>query len=369
MKAHVTISRLVKLYASTAALDEVSFEVEHGELTVLLGPSGSGKSTILKTIAGMISPTRGRVLLRDEDITDIPIHQRNIGLVMQGYSLFPHLTAYDNVAFPLRTSTHKCGERELEKRVSQMFDLTGLSGLERRRPAELSGGEQQRVALARALVFSPDVLLLDEPLAALDREIRERMQDEIRRIQKALGITVVYVTHDQTEAMKLADHIVVLNRGRVAQAGSPVDLYESPQNEFVARFLGSANLVHGVVTSIRSDVIHVRVGDSEVRVRCIDGIRPETHVTLMVRPERVRLGMPEADSNQLSATVVDSTYLGSALQTVLSLSDGTVWRSLTTPVGPRLEAGESAQLHWRMEDTRALPLRQPQDDARLEAMV
>jgi ABC-type Fe3+/spermidine/putrescine transport system ATPase subunit len=367
MTAHLTIDNLAKRYASTTALDEVSFEVEPGELKVLLGPSGSGKSTVLKAVAGLISPTRGRVLVRGKDITDIPIHRRNIGLVMQGYSLFPHMTAYENVAFPLRTPMHRCGQRDLHERVVRMFELTGLAGLESQRPAELSGGQQQRVALARALVFSPEVLLLDEPLAALDRELRERMQEEIRRIHRTLGMTIIYVTHDQSEAMKVADRIVVLNRGRVAQEGSAVQLYESPIDEFVAHFLGGANFVTGTVTSIRNGHLNVEVGDVELRVPSVDGLRPETQVTLMVRPERVQVGVPDAGSNHLPGTVVDSTYLGSALQTIVSLSDGTVWKSNVTPARSRVQAGAPTHLHWRIEDTRVLAAQQTPTNTPLEA--
>ncbi len=367
MNAHLRIANLVKRYGPTAALDGVSFEVEPGELKVLLGPSGSGKSTVLKCVAGLISPTSGRILLRGQDITDIPIHQRKIGLVMQGYSLFPHMSAYDNVAFPLRTPMHRCGQKELQKRVAQIFDLTGLTGLEGQRPSELSGGEQQRVALARALVFSPEVLLLDEPLAALDRELRERMQDEIRRIHTTLGMTIIYVTHDQAEAMKVADRIAILNRGQVAQVGSALELYESPSNEFVARFLGGANLLTGRVISILDGVIKVEVGKCELRAPSVDGLCQDALVTLLVRPERVRVAVPEADSNCLPGTIINSTYLGSALQTDVSLSDGTVWRSSMTPARSSFKAGVTTNIHWQIEDTHILPTQQSVNSLHLEA--
>jgi ABC-type Fe3+/spermidine/putrescine transport system ATPase subunit len=366
MTAHLEIRDLSKRYGPTVALDTVSLQVERGELKVLLGPSGSGKSTVLKTIAGLIAPTSGRVLLQGRDITDIPMHQRNIGLVMQGYSLFPHLTAYDNVAFPLRTPIHRCRQQELEKRVAHMFDLTGLQGLEEHRPAELSGGQQQRVALARALVFDPEVLLLDEPLAALDRELRERMQEEIRRIHKALGMTIVYVTHDQSEAMKVADRIAVLNQGRLIQTGSAIELYEAPQDEFVAQFLGGANLMSGRVDSVLDGVIRIQVNGSEVRAPATDGIWPGTQVTLLVRPERVRVGTPDSGSNHVPGTIVDTAYLGSAIQSIVSLKDGTVWRSNMAPTNSCFQAGAQTHLYWRVEDTRMLPARQPAEDSHLE---
>ncbi len=349
------------------ALDGASLDVEEGALNVVLGPSGSGKSTLLKVIAGLLVPTSGRVFVRGVDITDVPIEERNIGLVMQGYALFPHLTAHGNVAFPLRTAAHRCSERHLRERVQRMFALTGLEGLEERKPAELSGGQQQRVALARALIFDPDVLLLDEPLAALDRRLRERMQDEIRRLHRTLDMTVVFVTHDQTEAMRVADHISILNRGRVVQTGSALELYESPSDEFVARSLGGANIVAGRVTSVRDDDFDVQVGSSTLRVPSIDGLCQQTQVTLMVRPERVRVGVPDPDANSIPGIVVESIYLGGAVQTDVSLDDGTVWRSTMTPSRSLLQTGASTCLHWRIEDTRVLTIQQPNSVSSLEA--
>ncbi len=369
MPTFLEVREIEKRYGSSTALDSVSFEVEEGDLNVILGPSGSGKSTLLKVIAGLVVPTSGRVFIKGIDITDVPIEQRNIGLVMQGYALFPHLTAYQNVAFPLRTSAHRCDQREVRERVQRMFALTGLEGLEERRPSELSGGQQQRVALARALVFDPDILLLDEPLAALDRELRERMQEEIRKIHRTLGTTVVFVTHDQTEAMKVADLITILNRGRVVQTGSARELYESPSDEFVARFLGGTNLVTGMVTSICNGVLNVQVGGFKLRVPSIAGLCVETQVTLMVRPEKVRVGVPDSGANSLPGTIVDSTYLGSAIQTDVSLSDGTVWRSNMTPASSHFQTGSPTHLHWRIEDTRVLAALQPPSISPLEASI
>lgn len=220
---------------------KVSLSVKDGELLTLLGPSGCGKTTTLRIIAGLEKPDKGRVYFDGRDITDLPPYERNIGLVFQDYALFPHMTVFKNVAFGLEV--RRVPRMEIEKRVREVLDLVGLRGFENRLPEELSGGQQQRVALARALVIEPDVLLLDEPLSNLDAKVREKLRGEIKRIVKELGITTIYVTHDQEEAMVLSDRIAVMNFGRIEQVGEPYDLYYNPKNEFVANFLGISNIV------------------------------------------------------------------------------------------------------------------------------
>ncbi|MGE0802039.1 MAG: ABC transporter ATP-binding protein, partial [Lautropia sp.] len=231
----VSVRDLRKVYGPVVAVDDVSLDVRRGEFLTLLGPSGSGKTTVLGIIAGLIAPTRGTLRLSGEDVTDLPSNLRNIGVVFQSYALFPHMTVAENIAFPLKM--HKVPGAEIPARVAQMLQTVQLGDLGDRRPAQLSGGQQQRVALARALVFKPTVLLMDEPLSALDRKLRQQMQLEIKQLQRALALTIVCVTHDQEEALAVSDRIAVMNRGRIEQIGAPEQLYERPSNHFVADFL------------------------------------------------------------------------------------------------------------------------------------
>ncbi len=232
-------------YGAFAAVDDVSLDVEHGEFVTILGPSGSGKTTVLTMIAGLNTPTAGSIHIGGRDVTALPASQRNIGLVFQSYALFPHMTVFDNVAFPL--SVRRIGRAETKRRVEEALARVRLESFARRKPSQLSGGQQQRVALARAIVFQPDILLLDEPLGALDRKLREEVQVELRRLQRSLGITTILVTHDQEEALSLSDRIVVLDRGKVQQIAAPLDAYMRPSNRFVADFLGTANVFEGRV--------------------------------------------------------------------------------------------------------------------------
>src|SRR5207249_1438913 len=241
----VELRQLSKSFGPVRAVDGVTLGLARGELLTILGPSGSGKTTTLRMIAGFTQPSSGAVLLDGKDITGLPAHRRDIGLVFQNYALFPHLTAGQNVAFPLQM--RKISASEVRRRVAEAFALVGLKGLEERHPRELSGGQQQRVALARALVFRPRLLLMDEPLGALDRKLREQMQLEIKHLQKTLGITVIYVTHDQEEALFMSDRVAVTNAGTIVQIGTPVDLYNRPADRFVADFIGESNFLSGTV--------------------------------------------------------------------------------------------------------------------------
>jgi spermidine/putrescine transport system ATP-binding protein len=311
----VRLENVVKRFDDTVAVDGVSLEVPRGSFFALLGPSGCGKTTTLRMIGGFEEPTEGRILLGEQDVVGLPPYKRDVNTVFQSYALFPHMSIEDNVAFGLERKGVAKAERR--GRVGEVLELVGLSGLARRKPKQLSGGQQQRVALARALVNHPRVLLLDEPLGALDLKLRKQMQLELKRIQHEVGITFVHVTHDQEEAMTMADTIAVMNRGRIEQLGAPQDLYEEPATEFVAGFLGISNMLPGTVEG--RDGVRLQSGEL---VRARVGGRTG-RVAAGVRPEKIALGL-RGGENQLEGTVVESAYLGVATQVVVRTRAGTV---------------------------------------------
>ncbi len=314
----VEIRNVSKHYGSVVALENVSLALEDGEFFGLLGPSGSGKTTLLRSIAGFVEPDGGEIFIEGENISRIPTHRRNIGMVFQNYALFPHMSIFDNVAFAL--SVRRTNAEETRTRVSQMLELVQLGGYERRRPSELSGGQQQRVALARALVSRPRVLLLDEPLGALDKNLRQQMQVELRQIQREVKITTVLVTHDQEEALTLSDRIAVFSRGEVMQIGKPDEIYERPQNAFTAEFLGATNFLSGRAGPRQGDVSAILLGDDQ-QILTLDPV-PEAGapVTLTVRPEKLALHsrapgkseMGEA-TNCIAGQVVQPIYMGASI--------------------------------------------------------
>jgi spermidine/putrescine ABC transporter ATP-binding subunit len=347
---------VAKRYGSVSAIDDVHLHVEEGELVTILGPSGSGKTTLLTMIAGLNSPSAGRIDIGGRDVTFLPAARRNVGLVFQSYALFPHMSVYDNVAFPL--SVRHQDQAEIRRRVAEALRLVRLAGFERRRPSQLSGGQQQRVALARALVFEPEILLLDEPLGALDRKLREQLQVELRQLQRSLGITTILVTHDQEEALSLSDRLVVLDEGRVQQIGTPEEAYLQPSNRFVADFLGTANLFEGVVQ--RDDVGWcIRLGDGEA-VRCADpGIPPGREAAAIVRPERLTVEPaatgPQTPGDGLLATVTDVIYLGQSLRYHLQSGQHKDVVATSTDRGARFAAGTAVRLTWRPDDVWVIP--------------
>jgi putative spermidine/putrescine transport system ATP-binding protein len=288
MTSYLTIAGLRKDFGTFTALKNVDLDVQKGEFITFLGPSGSGKTTTLMIIAGFEKATKGSLTIEGQSISDLAPQDRNIGIVFQNYALFPHKTALDNVYFPLQMRKVKRADGIAKAR--EMLELVGLKGFEHRHPKEMSGGQQQRVALARALVFEPDLLLLDEPLGALDKNLRESMQIEIKRIQKTLGVTTIFVTHDQTEAMSMSDRIVVFSNGQIEQAGAPLEIYHKPQTRFVADFIGESNLIPAVVTdpatrSADSALMGAMTwGDSAV-----SGLTAGRAVTLVLRPEHMKL--------------------------------------------------------------------------------
>ncbi len=311
--------------AGFLAVDHIDLEVNEGEFFSLLGPSGCGKTTTLRMIGGFEQPTDGRIELQGEDVTWLPAYKRNVNTVFQNYALFPHLTIFENVAFGLRR--RKVSNADVKKRVTDMLDLVELPGFEGRKPGQISGGQAQRVALARALVNKPAVLLLDEPLGALDLKLRKQMQVELKRIQQEVGITFIYVTHDQEEAMTMSDRIAVMNHGRYEQLGDPEVLYERPKTRFVAGFLGVSNLLPATRDGADGGHAGFRMSDgSPVRVPsgALDG--RSGPVALGVRPEKIRLFETKDDIpaglNRLPGTIVDASYLGVSTQYIVTLADG-----------------------------------------------
>ena len=344
----VQLDKVRKQYGSFVAVHEADFSIGRGEFFAMLGPSGCGKTTTLKMIAGFEEPTSGRILLEGEDVSDVPPHKRNVNTVFQQYALFPHMSVFDNIAFGPRSK--KLSDTEVTRRVQEMLDVVRLGDFASRRPAQLSGGQQQRVALARALVNYPSALLLDEPLAALDLKLREAMQIELKRIQREVGITFVFVTHDQGEALTMSDRIAVMSEGRVEQVGAPFDIYSRPESLFVAGFIGSANLLPGTIASsdggsTRVDLaggaqVVVPAGNSADNVSLSAG----TQVTVMIRPEQLSLGAAAG----LSIDVTDTVFQGATLRLVGRMVNGTEV-SAVLPVDPQRVTpapGDSVTLSW-----------------------
>jgi putative spermidine/putrescine transport system ATP-binding protein len=337
----VRLERVSKHYGMLRALDTLEVAIEEGELMSLLGPSGCGKTTTLNVIAGFVHPDAGRVLLDGRDVTETPPHQRGLGVVFQSYALFPHMTVAENVAFGLRE--RRVPRREIAARVAEALALVRLPAVGNQRPAQLSGGMQQRVALARALVIRPRVLLLDEPLAALDRKLREEMRAELRDIQRRVGITTVFVTHDQHEALGLSDRIAVMNAGRLEQLGCPRDIYERPATRFVADFIGASSIVEGIVVDAR--VVALSAG-IRLAARLARSTERGTRVQLLIRPEHVELPSPHRDA--LGAKIVSVMYLGDHSVVRLELPGGA--RILATVRGEtRLQAGDSVPVRLPAE--------------------
>jgi iron(III) transport system ATP-binding protein len=335
--AAVVLERVRKHYGTVVAVEDVSVTIEAGTLVTLLGPSGCGKTTTLRMVAGLEMPTAGRILIGDKDVTLLPPNERDVSMVFQSYALFPHMTVLENVSYGLVDPALSKAQR-LDK-AREGLRLVGLEGYDERLPSELSGGQQQRVACARALVLEPQVLLFDEPLSNLDAKLRRRMREEIRELQQKLHLTSIYVTHDQEEALAVSDKIVVMNQGRIAQEGTPVDLYERPADSFVADFIGGANLIPCEILRHEDALALVRFGATELRV-------PAAQVNggagyLVVRSAAVALAGAEAGSS-LTATVRKATYLGGHWEYTLDTAFGTLF--LSQPVGRRFEQGTTVAL-------------------------
>jgi putative spermidine/putrescine transport system ATP-binding protein len=322
----VQADAITKRFEQAVAVDGLTLEVKRGEFLSFLGPSGCGKTTTLRMIAGFVEPDEGTISIMGKDMTDSPPHKRNLGMVFQNYALFPHMTVFDNVAFGLKM--RKFGAAERKRRVEQALELVQLSALQRRYPRQLSGGQQQRVALARAIVIEPYVLLLDEPLSNLDAKLRKAMQTELRDLQQRLGITAIYVTHDQEEAMTVSDRIVVMNQGKIMQIGAPAEVYRRPANEFVAGFIGQVNFVRGTMQRVSGGWsftgelgLTVHVADDAVHPRARDAGVP---VELAIRPESIRLcsSSPSATEDAFGGVVTRAVYTGASTTYQVSLDGG-----------------------------------------------
>ena len=339
--ADVRLEHVTKRFDDVLAVDDLTLEIPRGSFFALLGPSGCGKTTTLRMIGGFEDPTEGRILLGDREVTGLPSYKRDVNTVFQSYALFPHLDVFENIAFGLKR--RRVAKSEIASRAREMLATGGVEGLDRRKPRQLSGGQQQRVALARALVNHPRVLLLDEPLGALDLKLRKQMQLELKRIQHEVGITFVHVTHDQEEAMTMADSIAVMNRGRIEQLGTPTELYEQPRTAFVAGFLGVSNLLSGTVTTAGA----VRVdGTGEVRVAA--PLPPAgTRVEIGVRPEKLRLD--DTGANTIRGTVAERAYIGVATQYVVETAAGRL--TVFVQSSGSAAEGDAVDVSWDPEST------------------
>ena len=334
----VELRGCTRVYDTVRAVDGLDLAVDEGEFLSLLGPSGCGKTTTLNLIAGFVEPTAGRIVIDGQDVTGRPPHLRGLGVVFQSYALFPHLSVRDNVAFGLRE--RRVPSTEINRRVGEALELVRLDRAGRQRPSELSGGMQQRVALARALVYRPRVLLLDEPLAALDKKLREGMRNELRAVQRSVGITTIFVTHDQAEALGLSDRIAVMHQGRIEQLGSPREIYERPRTRFVADFIGASTVLRARATAADRAMV------AEVALHVTGAVLPaETDVELAVRPERVRLARGQGD-NVLPARIESLVYQGAQTEVTARLDDGQrLLAFVTEPARVPLIVGERLHLH------------------------
>ncbi|MCF4996860.1 ATP-binding cassette domain-containing protein [Pseudomonas syringae] len=349
----VSLRNLNKHYGDFAAVDNISLDIKDGEFLTFLGSSGSGKSTTLSMLAGFETPSSGEILVNGQSLVNVPPHKRDIGMVFQRYSLFPHLSVRDNIAFPL--AIRKLAAAERDKRVDAMLKLVQLEPFAHRRPSQLSGGQQQRVAIARALVYEPRILLMDEPLGALDKKLREDLQDELRQLHRRLGITIVYVTHDQEEAMRLSQRIAIFSHGKIVGLGSGYDLYQNPPNAFVASFLGNSNFLK---LKAQGNGAASFEGQS-LSIRLTAGLNTDQDVLLMVRPEKaLALSAQQAAAeplaagwNEVSASVVEVLFLGESQTCSVVTSGGTSMKvKALSAAGMPLKTGDPVKVRWATAD-------------------
>ncbi|NUT69453.1 ABC transporter ATP-binding protein [Pseudomonas corrugata] len=352
-KTLVSLRNLNKHYGDFAAVDDIALEIQDGEFLTFLGSSGSGKSTTLSMLAGFETPSSGEILVDGKSLVNVPPHKRDIGMVFQRYSLFPHLSVRDNIAFPL--AIRKLAPAERDRRVDAMLKLVQLEQFAHRRPSQLSGGQQQRVAIARALVYEPRILLMDEPLGALDKKLREDLQDELRQLHRRLGITIVYVTHDQEEAMRLSQRIAIFSHGKIVGLGTGYDLYQNPPNAFVASFLGNSNFLK---LKAQGNAVATFEGQS-LSIRLTAGLQTDQDVLLMVRPEKALALSTEqaaqaplaAGWNEVSAKVVEVLFLGESQTCSVVTSGGTAMTvKALSAAGMPLKAGDPVRVRWAAAD-------------------
>ncbi|NEV01377.1 ABC transporter ATP-binding protein [Bradyrhizobium sp. UFLA 03-164] len=347
----ITLRGTSKTYGPVTALHPIDLTVDKGEFLTLLGPSGSGKTTLLNLIAGAIGPTTGTILLDERDITRMPPRERGIGMVFQNYALMPHMTVFENVAYPLRVRREH--PKAIRAKVMESLDRVGLRGLEDRKPRQLSGGQQQRVGIARCIVYSPAIIMMDEPLGALDKNLREQMQGEIKRLHKELGTTIIYVTHDQEEALNMSDRICLLSGGQIVQLGSPDELYFQPRSRFVAEFIGESNLISGRV--IGNDRMKI-AEDRFILVPKAERIEKSEHL-VMVRPEKVRISKLDENTaegdNVLSGEVVSSSFIGGMTRVTINTENGLsiTAKMVSARAHSRPEPASKVRLCWSPSDS------------------
>ncbi len=332
------------------ALRGINLDVQPGEFLTLLGPSGSGKTTLLRIISGMLYPTEGRLLIGGQDMTRVPAQKRNMGFVFQNYALFPHMTVFENVAFPLRL--RKVNKEEIKRRVADALALVELGGLDKRYPGQLSGGQQQRVSLARAVVFRPTILLMDEPLGSLDKRLRQQLQIELRRLQREINVTAIYVTHDQEEALSMSDRIAVMHQGEIAQLGAPPEIYRKPDTPFIANFVGDLNRFEGELVSggTTGGVVRLEEG-SEIRVPSTNGDTPGTRVVCGVRPEKLQVGRDLKTENTLKGTLRVMTFQFGYYRAQVDLSTGQRLLAEIHEDNPNVHEGDDVTVGWDVADS------------------
>lgn len=356
--AFVEFDRVQKSYdGETLVVKDLNLAMPRGEFLTMLGPSGSGKTTCLMMLAGFETATHGDIRLGGQSINNIPPHKRGIGMVFQNYALFPHMTVAENLAFPLEV--RKIGKSERETKVKRALDMVQMGSFGGRRPAQLSGGQQQRVALARALVFEPELVLMDEPLGALDKQLREHMQFEITKLAHDLGITTVYVTHDQTEALTMSDRVAVFDDGRIQQLAPPDKLYEEPENSFVAQFIGENNTMLGTVKEIKNGIAIVQLDDGElIDAKPVNVSEAGQRTRVSIRPERVEMNKERlrSDAHTLKAEVLEFIYMGDIFRTRLRVAgnENFIIKTRNAPDQARLQPGQQIEIGWLAEDCRAL---------------
>ena len=356
----VRFANVQKSYdGESLVVKDLNLDIGKGEFLTMLGPSGSGKTTCLMMLAGFESTTHGDIFLGNRSITHVPPHQRGIGMVFQNYALFPHMTVAENLAFPLEV--RKIGKAEIAEKLRRALEMVELEGFDNRRPAQLSGGQQQRVAVARALVFEPDLVLMDEPLGALDKKLREQMQYEIKHIHERLGVTIVYVTHDQSEALTMSDRIAVFNDGRIQQLSTPMELYEKPMTTFVSQFIGENNSLRGKVREVRDGVAVVELsGGHVIRARAVNVEGEGSETILSIRPERVLVDPSASEGGEecsvLEGRIEEMIYLGDHIRTRMKVVDCEDFIVKIPNIhGHRiLGQGQRVSIGWMTEDCRAL---------------
>ena len=353
--AFVRFDKVDKSYdGKLLVVKNLNLDIAEGEFITMLGPSGSGKTTCLMMIAGFETPTNGEIFLDSNPISNIPPHKRGIGMVFQNYALFPHMTVYENLAFPLKV--RKISKEDIGKKVDKALSMVSLSGFENRMPGQLSGGQQQRVAVARALVFDPSVVLMDEPLGALDKNLRESMQYEIKHIHENIGVTVVYVTHDQSEALTMSNRIAVFNDGKVQQLSSPDKLYEEPENSFVAEFIGENNRFDGEVLDMSNGVCKVKIGQGEMLANPISVKSKGEKTTVSIRPERALINPKDKMDNNQKGKIEEVIYHGDHTRLRINLLGNSEF-ILKVPNSSQnldLKLGNEINIGWSSQDARAL---------------